>query len=53
MILEKLIFLQMVEKFPALYGPEVSSLLSKEPTTGPYPEPEVFRFTLSLISLIL
>jgi hypothetical protein len=39
-LLEKLTVTQLVKKFPAFMGPEGSLPSSKDPATGPYPEPD-------------
>jgi hypothetical protein len=53
LLLEKLTVTQLLTKFPAFYGTEVSSLCSQVPVAGPYPEPvnPVHTFTPSLLMI--
>jgi len=40
-LVAKLIVTQLVEKFPAFYGPEGSLPSSQQSSTGPYTDPDV------------
>jgi len=54
-LFEKLITIQLLKKFPALYGIQKFITCSKDPATGPCPEPyesSAYSHTLFLKDLL-